>query len=225
MLYALFDAFVELPPAVNEEELLPSVLPSCRSGRPRTASCPLRGRELPLAVALMLGLAPAAPGQLEPPSPEHQAKAAYLLNFTRYVEWPSGAFSAPDTPLTICILGQDPFGEVLDQSILGRRSQGHPVTVRRLQPNEVAAGCHLAFLTDATWFRRKRLIIGLTLQGILTVGDSERFVQYGGGIGFVTSNETVRFVVNMHAMERAGLKVSSRMLTLAMSLHTEGPRY
>ena len=97
--------------------------------------------------------------------------------------------------------------------------------MRRLQSDQVAEGCHLAFLPDATWFRRKRLIIGLALQGILTVGDSERFVRYGGGIGFVVSNETVKFVINMNAMERAGLKISSRMLSLAMALHTEGPRY
>jgi hypothetical protein len=179
-----------------------------------------------LAALLLLAVAPAsALGQTEEPSLEYQVKAAYLLNFTRYVEWPPQAFSAPNTPLTICILGKDPFGEALDQAIRGRRSQGHSVTVRRIQSNEVAKGCHLAFLTDATWFRRKRLIIGLALQGILTVGDSEQFVQYGGGIGFVTSNETVRFVINMNSMERAGLKISSRMLSLAMALHTEGPRY
>lgn len=177
-----------------------------------------------LAGVFVLILAPAAPAQNDQPSPEYQAKAAYLLNFTRYVEWPGQTFSAPDTPLTICILGKDPFGEALDQAVRGRRSQGRPVTVRRLQSTE-AEGCHLAYLTDATWFRRKRLIIGLNLQGILTVGDSELFVQYGGGIGFVASNETVRFVINLNTMERAGLKISSRMLSLAMALHTEGPRF
>lgn len=204
---------------------MPSILLRRTSGGTRAGSSPLRARELLLAAALMMNVVAAGLGQIELPSPEYQAKAAYLLNFTRYVEWPGQAFSAPDAPLTICILGRDPFGEALDQAIRGRRSRGHPVTVRRLQSNEVAEGCHLAFLTDATWVRRKRLIIGLTLQGILTVGDSRQFVQYGGGIGFVTSNETVRFVINMNAMERAGLKISSRMLSLAVALHTEGPRY
>jgi hypothetical protein len=206
-----------------------STLPSRRFRGTQTVSLPLplplRGRELVLAVTLMLSVAPAARGQVEPPSPEYRAKAAYLLNFTRYVEWPPEAFSAPDTPLAICILGKDPFGEVLDQAIQGRRSQGHSVTVRRLRSNEVAEGCHLVFLTDGTWLRRKRLIIGLTLQGILTVGDSEQFVRYGGGIGFVMSKEAVRFVINMNAMERAGLKVSSRLLSLAVALHTKGPRF
>ena len=204
---------------------MPALLPGCQCGETQSASFRLRGRDLMIAAALMLSVAPPAIGQVEFPSPEYRAKAAYLLNFTRYVEWPPQAFSAPNTPLTICILGKDPFGEALDQAIQGRRSQGHSVSVRRLQSNEVVEGCQLAFLTDATWSRRKRLIIGLGLRGILTVGDSEQFVRYGGGIGFVTSNETVRFVINMNAMERAGLKISSRMLSLAMALHTEGPRF
>ena len=204
---------------------MPSTLPSRRFGGSQSVSIPLQSRELVLAVALTLSVAPAAQGQAELPSPEYRAKAAYLLNFTRYVEWPPQAFSAPDTLLTICTLGKDLFGEALDLATRGRRSQGHTVAVRRLRSNEVADGCHLVFLTDAVWLRRKRLIIGLTLQGILTVGDSEQFVRYGGGIGFVMIKETVRFVINLNAMERAGLKVSSRLLSLAAALHTKGPRF
>jgi hypothetical protein len=152
---------------------------------------------------------------------EYQVKAAYLLNFTRYVEWPARA--SPDTPLELCILGEDPFGEVLDQAIQGRRSQGRPVTVRRVESDERVFGCHLVFVTDESWNRRRTLVASLTSRGVLTVGDSDQFGRSGGIIGFVISNETVRFVINLKAMERSGLRISSRMLSLAMQLHqTEG---
>jgi hypothetical protein len=149
-------------------------------------------------------------------------KAAYLLNFTRYVEWPMRSLPA-DATLQLCILGEDPFGEVLDQAIQGQRSQGRPVAVRRVSSDERAFACHLVFVTDESWNRRRTLIANLTSRGILTVGNSDQFGRVGGIIGFVISNETVRFVINLKAMERSGLKISSRMLSLAMQLHqTQG---
>jgi hypothetical protein len=131
-----------------------------------------------------------------------------------------------DAPLELCILGKDPFGESIDQAIRGRRSQGRPVTVRRVEANERAYGCHLVFLTDDSWNRRRDLVARLTSRGILTVGDSDQFSRGGGVIGFVINNETVRFVINLKAMELSGLKISSRMLSLAMQLHhSEGTRF
>jgi hypothetical protein len=98
--------------------------------------------------------------------------------------------------------------------------------VRRLSGRERAESCHLAFLGADAWRGRRGLIHDLTEQGILTVGDTDQFVRSGGVIGFVIANETVRFVVNLHAMERSGLRISSRMLSLAMEFHsTEGPRF
>jgi hypothetical protein len=153
---------------------------------------------------------------------EYQVKAAYLLNFTRYVEWPGRSLPAT-APLELCILGDDPFGETLDQAIRGRRSQGRTVTVRRVESDEGAFGCHLVFVTDESWNQRRSLVASLTSRGILTVGNSDQFGREGGVIGFVISNETVRFVINLKAMEHSGLRISSRMLSLAMQLHqTEG---
>lgn len=167
---------------------------------------------------LALGESARASAQAAAGSLEYQVKAAYLLNFTRYVEWPARSLPT-DAPLELCILGEDPFGEVIDQAIRGRRSQGRPVTVRRVEPDERAYSCHLVFVTDESWNRWRTLVESLTSSGILTVGDSDEFSRDGGVIGFVISNETVRFVINLKAMERSGLKISSRMLSLAMQLH------
>ena len=156
--------------------------------------------------------------QSEAGSLEYQVKAAYLLNFTRYVEWPARSLPA-DVPLELCILGDDPFGGVIDQAVQGRRSQGRIVTVRRIESDERAYSCHLVFVTDESWNRRRTLVANLTSRGVLTVGNSDQFGREGGVIGFVISNETVRFVINESAMERSGLRISSRMLSLAQQIH------
>ena len=169
-----------------------------------------------------LGNSARASAQTDPGSLEYQVKAAYLLNFTRYVEWPRTSLPA-EAPLEICILGDDPFGEAIDRAIRGQRSQGRPVTVRRIESDEGAYRCHLVFVTDESWNRWRTLVASLTSRGILTVGNSGQFSRDGGVIGFVISNETVRFAINLKAMERSGLKISSRMLSLATQLHqTEG---
>ena len=175
-------------------------------------------RAVTIGGLLAFGRPAHAAAQAADGSLEYQVKAAYLLNFTRYVEWPARILPA-DASLQLCILGNDPFGEVIDQAVEGRRSQGRPVAVRRILTEERASGCHLVFLTDQTWRRRRNLVRNMTSRGILTVGDSDQFSRDGGVIGFVISNETVRFVINLRAMERAGLKISSRMLSLAMALH------
>jgi hypothetical protein len=181
-------------------------------------------RAVLLAGSAVLGMATRVSAQTEVASLEYQVKAAYLLNFTRYVEWPRPL--PPDASLVLCIMGDDPFGPALDQALAGRRSQGRAISLQRVRNERGAQGCHLVFLADGAWSRRRALIDNLTGSGILTVGDSDQFARSGGVIGFVISNETVRFVVNLNAMERSGLRISSRMLSLAMELQsTEGPRF
>jgi hypothetical protein len=153
---------------------------------------------------------------------EYQVKAAYLLNFTRYVEWPSQAFESPDAPVRLCVLGRDPFGSVLDATLRGRTTNGRSLDVRRIQRSTEAAGCHLVFISRETWGTRRELPRALQSRGVLTVGESDEFAQEGGVIGFVIKDETVRFVVNADARDRAGLRISSRMLSLAAAVYGQG---
>lgn len=150
---------------------------------------------------------------------EYQVKAAYLLNFTRYVEWPARAFDSPGDPVTICVLGQDPFGSVLDATLLGRKAQGRPASVRRIRTTAETGGCHLVFVSRETWRSQPDLPRRLRSVGMLTVGESDEFAQMGGVIAFVIQNEAVRFVVNAEARDRAGLRISSRMLSLAAAVY------
>jgi hypothetical protein len=153
---------------------------------------------------------------------EYQVKAAYLLNFTRYVEWPSQAFESPDAPVRLCVLGRDPFGSVLDATLRGRTTHGRSLAVRRIRRPTEAAGCHLVFISRETWGTQRELPPALQSPGMLTVGESDEFAQEGGIIGFIIQDETVRFVVNADARDRAGLRISSRMLSLAAAVYGQG---
>ncbi len=148
---------------------------------------------------------------------EYRVKAAYLLNFTRYVEWPTS--TAGDTTLSICVLGADPFGRVLDATVAGRTAQGRALQVRRVQTASEATGCEVVFVSQETWRRNPQSVKALAGAGSLTVGESEQFARGGGVIGFVILDETVRFVINDDARDRAGLRISSRMLSLAAAIY------
>lgn len=149
---------------------------------------------------------------------EYQVKAAYLLNFTRYVEWPPEIVSG-DSTLNICVVGADPFGQVLDATIAGRTAHGRPLRVRRIHSAAESDRCQMVFLTRDTWQRDPESLRALSQVGSLTVGESEQFARGGGVIGFVIVDETVRFVVNDEARDRAGLRISSRMLSLAAAIY------
>lgn len=154
---------------------------------------------------------------------EYQVKAAYLLNFTRYVDWPPDSSGAPGGPMTICVLGRDPFGSVLDATVQGKVTHGRPLLVRRIRSPRNASTCHLVFVSRETWQDQRELLERLSTKGLLTVGETDEFAQEGGVIGFVIQDETVRFVVNAEARDRAGLRISSRMLSLAAAVYGQGP--
>jgi hypothetical protein len=161
---------------------------------------------------LLIGLA----GGPQPPpdrTAEYQVKAEFLLNFTKFIEWPSNAFEAPDSPLTICILGDDPFGSRLDTLVPGEAVDGHKIAVRRLRSAPKAKACQMLFVaTDEIAVPAKLAALG---PGVLTVGDRNGFLRKGGMIAFVTEDRRVRFDVNLRATAAASLTVSARMLTVA----------
>jgi hypothetical protein len=148
---------------------------------------------------------------------EYRVKAAYLLNFARYVEWP--ASTSADSSLGICVIGHDPFGQVLDATVSGRTAHGKPLHVRRIQTASEATGCQVVFVGRDIWRHSPERVKALNRAGSLTVGETEQFARRGGVIGFVIVDETVRFVVNDEARSEARLRISSRMLSLAAAIY------
>ncbi len=172
-------------------------------------------------IALLAGLAtgPAAGqpnGQSVDLPLEYRVKAAYLLNFTRFIDWPPSAFRDPAAPISICILGKDPFGRALDATIEGEKVNSRKLVVRRIQEMPAPESCHIVYIGD----RPKDLPATLASlpPGVLTVGEGEAFLRDGGMIAFVLDNRRVRFDIDQSASAKAELKLSSKLLSVARAV-------
>jgi hypothetical protein len=147
---------------------------------------------------------------------EYQVKAAFLMNFTKFVEWPSGAFSDAASPISICILGDDPFGRALDQVVEGETVNARKLVVQRLAATPRPKSCQILFITKAEK-EASKVLAGLGA-GVLTVGEGDGFLHEGGVIAFVIENRRVRFDINQAAAENTALKISSKLLQVARSV-------
>jgi hypothetical protein len=171
---------------------------------------------LPLLACLVPVLPNRAPAQDAPASLERQVKAAYLLNFTRYVEWPPRAFPDSEAPVTLCVVGgDDAMPETVRRTIEGRRSRGRPVRLLRPDVPAQSGECHLVFLSAETPLLETWLA-ALRNTPILTVGEGTGFLRRGGMIAFVIVDQTVRFLIDDRAARGSGLRISSRVLALAI---------
>ena len=148
---------------------------------------------------------------------ESHLKAAFLFHFVQLVDWPAGALGADTSPLTLCTLGLDTFDDleaVVSEKLIGTR----PLRVVHLKQGQDTQACHLLFVASGERTRVPLLLARLKGAPILTVGDTEDFVKQGGIIGFFLEGKKVRFEINLDASQRAGLKISSRLLLLAKSV-------
>jgi len=149
-------------------------------------------------------------------STEYEVKAAFLLNFTKFIEWPSSSFEDGQSPLTICIPGDDPFGAALTQVVEGEVVNGRKVFVQHIQSAPKPKSCQVIFVR-----RADRNAIGALESvgpGVLTVGDWPEFLRAGGIIAFDVENRHVRFDINRRAAARAHLTLSARLLKVARSV-------
>jgi hypothetical protein len=147
-------------------------------------------------------------------SVEYQVKAVYLFNFAKFVEWPRQAFSGPNVTFTICLAG-DPFDGALAKTIQGETVNNRPLTIRRLTGGENVTGCHILYVSRSESARFAEILSVAANAAILTVGETEDFINSGGMIRFVEAGQRIRFEINPDAAERGSLKVSSRLLRLA----------
>lgn len=143
---------------------------------------------------------------------EYQVKAAFLYNFTQFIEWPPESFAASDAPFIIGIVGNDPFGAYLDEIVAGEKTMGHPIVVKRYDDINDASGCHLLFISNSYI---KKDTDNLPRENMLTVSDANNFMASGGIIGFFTENGKIKFQVNLTAAKSANLAISSKLLRVA----------
>jgi hypothetical protein len=143
---------------------------------------------------------------------EYQIKAVFLFNFAQFVEYPPAAFPRPETPLVIGVLGEDPFGPLLDETVRGERINNRPAVVRRFRQVEEIDVCHVLFISRAEMSRLDQIFERLKGRPVLTVGEVDGFAQRGGMIRFVNESNKVRMRINPETAREAGLVISSKLL-------------
>jgi len=170
------------------------------------------------AALVTLSLQLPARAQTSKPT-EYDVKAAYLFNFGKFVKWPVN-ISSSDV-FSICILGSDPFGSVLDSTVAGESIDGKRIVIRRISAASDALNCRIAFISSSEKGRVADIMAALAHAPVLTVSDIPHFAGKGM-IQFVVMQDRVRFEVNLDAAEKAGLTLSSELLKVATSVKREG---
>jgi hypothetical protein len=146
---------------------------------------------------------------------EYQIKAAYLYGFGKFVEWPATAPAAAGKDFRICVLGDDPFGRLLDDVAAGAVIKDRPVTLRRIAQVSEAEACHTLFISASEDARLARILSAMQGWPVLTVGDTPEFAERGGMVGFSLEGNRVRFTVNIQASRDAKLTLNSELLRVA----------
>ena len=175
-----------------------------------------RPRFWALLCILALGItsfASALRAQQSPPEyPEYQVKASYLLNFTRYIDWPTRSFKSTNSPMVIGIFGQDRFGDDLRTLVQGKRVEGHDLVVRRIETLEQCRDTQILFISSSEKKRIPDIVQGLKGAPVLTVGETDGFLQSGGIINFRLRNKDLFVDINRPAADKVGLRISARLL-------------
>ena len=172
-----------------------------------------------LGIASLLASAWCLNLHAQSPATEYQVKAAYLLNFGKFVTWPASAVPARLEAFSICVLGEDPFGAVLDSTVRGEKIESRPVLIRRIRNSREATNCNILYISRSEQSQVRKIASSLDKSGVLTVSDSSDFIAQGGAIQFTLSGNRVRFEVNVDAAQDAGLGLSSELLKVASSVH------
>ncbi|HLG53858.1 MAG TPA: YfiR family protein [Vicinamibacterales bacterium] len=162
-----------------------------------------------LALAIVAAVPEVCGAQSVAPS---TLKAAFTLNFVKFTTWPD---LKPTMPILVCVLGDDTVALAMTQVMTGQTVDGHAVRVARLAPNHTTRDCNLLFLTDRDPQRLAASLEAVSRLQILTVSDVEQSSRRGAIIEFNLQNNRLGFVINVDAMERSRIKISSRLLLLA----------
>lgn len=185
-----------------------------------SAARPLRARRcrwpalLTLLAVLSTVAQPAFSGNLSA-SREYQLKAAFLYNFTKFIEWPPQSFSGTSAPIVIGVLSDSPLGSELVQVVKDRNVNGRSIVVKRIETAAEARLTHLLFVGAGEGGRFVELEPAIRGSSIVTIGESPSFAQAGGTINFVLEDDKVRFEINMDSAEHAGLRISAQLQKLA----------
>jgi hypothetical protein len=172
-------------------------------------------------LAIALGAAPGARPALAQSASIDDVKAAFLFNFTKFVQWPAGAFPNDTSTFEIGILGDDTVGDSLRETIRGKTVDGRELRLKRVSAADNLEQLQVLFISKSDTSRVLDLVTRMTGKAVLTVADSPGFCQSGGVIQFDIDNDQVRFEINLEAAQRSRLNVSSKLLALAKAVYSK----
>jgi hypothetical protein len=152
---------------------------------------------------------------------EDEVKAAFVYNFAKFIEWPTGK---TNEAINLCILGESPLGFSALKAIDGRIAQDNPLTTKLLTKPDDINDCHIIFIAASERNKITQLLKTAHQQHTLTVSDMDEFAEMGGAIGLVKIDDKIRFEINLLAAKEAGLSISSRLLSLALTVYDENNR-
>ena len=171
-------------------------------------------------VATVLTLAPVRAQQSQ--AGEHALKAAFLYNFTKFIDWPDSAFTGSTAPFQVCVLADEAFRRAVENILQGEEKRGHRFAVSVPQSTDNVRTCHLMYFGVEEGERWAARLPALRQTPVLTVGEGPRFLDRGGLIAFLLVGDRVRFDIRKQGAEQAGLNVSAKLLRVARQV-VQGP--
>jgi len=173
-------------------------------------------RRLALLAVLNLLAAVSAEAEGAFVSKEYQIKAAFLYNFTKFIEWPPQAFADASSPIVLGVSCPNGIDSELEQIVKDRKVNGRPLVVRRIAAATEARSLHLLFLCADEDARFEAIKAAAQDQALVTVGETPDFHALGGMITFVLEDDKIRFEINADAADRAGVRISAQLQKLAV---------
>jgi len=181
----------------------------------------MRATRISLLLLSSFALSFALTSAIAEDSVEFKIKAGFLYKFPQFVDWPPEAFGGAKAPLIIGVLGDDPFGDVLDKTVRDREVEGRKVVVRRYKSAQSAREAHVLYI-GLSGEQLASSIKALEGAPVLTVGENSAFNKDGGAVRFVVRDDRVAFNINPEAAKRAGLKIRAQLLKLARIVDDQG---
>jgi hypothetical protein len=152
-------------------------------------------------------------GSAQQPRAEDQIRAALVLSFARFSQWPQ---SSAGNSFTICVIGHPGLAAHLEKTAEGKFIQGRPVEVKAIQPPQSPGVCHLLYVGETPKEPLRVLLAALRESASLTIGEPEGFLEWGGIVWLYRSDDRLRFEVSQAALDSSGIQISSRLLKLGL---------
>jgi hypothetical protein len=168
-------------------------------------------RRVPHLLGLMVLLWASLTAHAQTSMSESQVKAQFLLNFVKYVDWPSGG----STSVIIGILGHDNLTDDLQSAAEGKSINGREIVIKHLSADDALNGCAILFISSSENSRLDEILSKTSVLPILTVGENESFLQKGGIINFMLKDGKIRLAINLKVAQQVKLQISSKLLNVA----------